>query len=140
MAMSPLEGRRSRSHGHHPCGTGNRVAHRLGQAFRQCAITERRLESWLGAKHRYQLAHMEKARTIKATAHEIARLVYAMLRDGTAYVERPIADFEKAHQDRKIAHIRRQAHVIGCVLASANIGDRITKVLLLFHGRRCPSN
>ena len=93
-----------------------RKANRLGQAFRQCAITVRRSESWLGAKHRHRLARMEKARAIKATAHEIARLVYAMLRDGTEFVERSIADFEKAHQDRKIAHIRRQAHAIGCVL------------------------
>ena len=93
-----------------------RKANRLGQAFRQCAITVRRSESWLGAKHRHRLARMEKARAIKATAHEIARLVYAMLRDSTEYVERSIADFEKAHQDRKIAHIRRQAHAIGCVL------------------------
>ena len=59
---------------------------------------------------------MEKVQAIKATAHEIARLVYAMLRDGTQYVERSVADFEKAHQDRKIAHIRRQAHDIGYVL------------------------
>ena len=93
-----------------------RKANRLGQAFRQCAITVRRSETWLGAKHRRRLARMEKARAIKATAHEIARLVYAMLRDGTEYVERSIADFEKAHQDRKIAHIRRQAHDIGYVL------------------------
>ena len=93
-----------------------RKANRLGQAFRQCAITIRRSETWLGAKHRRRLARMEKARAFKATAHEIARLVYAMLRDGTEYVERSIADFEKAHQDRKIAHIRRQAHDIGYVL------------------------
>ena len=59
---------------------------------------------------------MEKARAIKATAHEIARLVYAMLRDGTEYVERTIADFEKEYQERKIANIRRQAHAVGCDL------------------------
>lgn len=93
-----------------------RKANRLGQAFRQCAIAVRRSETWLGAKHRRRLARMEKARAIKATAHEIARLVYAMLRDGTEYVERSIEDFEKAYQDRKIAHVRRQAHALGCVL------------------------
>lgn len=93
-----------------------RKANRLSQAFRQCAITVRRSKSWLGAKHRHRFSRMEKARAIKANAHEIARLVYAMLRDGTEYVERSIADFEKAHQDRKIAHIRRQEHAIDCVL------------------------
>ena len=93
-----------------------RKGNRLGQAFRQCAVTVRRSESWLGAKHRRRLARMEKARAVKATAHEIARLVYAMLRDGTEYVERSIADFEKEYQDRKIAHIRRQALAVGCHL------------------------
>ena len=91
-----------------------RKGNRLGQAFRQCAFTVRRSESWFGAKHRRRLARMEKARAVKATAHEIARLVYAMLRDSTEYVERSIADFEKEYQDRKIAHIRRQALAVGC--------------------------
>ena len=76
---------------------GNRrlKANRLGQAFRQCAVTVRRSQTWLDAKHRRRLARMEKARAVNATAHEIARLVYAMLRDGTEYVERSIANFEK---------------------------------------------
>ncbi len=59
---------------------------------------------------------MEKAKAVKATAHEIARLVYAMLRDGTEYVERSLEDFEKQHKNRKLAHIRRQAHALGCNL------------------------
>ena len=80
-----------------------RKANRLGPAFRQCAVTIRRSETWLGAKHRRRLARMEKGRAIKATAHEIARLVYAMLRDGTEFVERSIEVFEKAYQDRKSA-------------------------------------
>ena len=98
---------------------GNRPIHGIydtPQAFRQCAFSVRRSETWLGAKHRRRLARMEKARAVKATAHEIARLVYAMLRDGTEYVERSITDFEKEYQDRKIAHIRCQAHAVGCHL------------------------
>ena len=57
-----------------------------------------------------RLACMEKVRAIKSTAHEIARVVYAMWRHGTECVQRSIANFEKAHQNHKIAHIRRQAH------------------------------
>lgn len=59
---------------------------------------------------------MEKDRAIKATVHEIASLVYAMLRNGTEYVELSITDFEKEYQKRKIANIQRQAHAVGCVL------------------------
>ncbi|MCY3540358.1 MAG: hypothetical protein OXH31_00395 [Gammaproteobacteria bacterium] len=57
-----------------------------------------------------------KARAVKATAHEIARLVYAMLRDGTEYVERSIEEFEKEYLQPKLAHSRRQVHATGCVL------------------------
>ena len=93
-----------------------RTANRLGQAFRQCATSVRRSPTWLGAKHRRRLARMEKARAIKATAHEIARLVYAMLRDGTEYVEQSITDFENQYRERKIENIRRQARAVGCDL------------------------
>ena len=96
-----------------------RRGNRLGQAFRQCAIALRKSPTWLGAKHRRRLARMEKARAVKATAHEIARLVYAMLRDGTEYVERSITDFENEYRERKIANIRRQARAVGCELVPA---------------------
>ena len=50
-----------------------RKAHRLGQAFRQGAVSVRQVENWMGAQHRRRLARMEKAKAVKATAHEIAR-------------------------------------------------------------------
>ena len=77
-----------------------RKANRLGQALRQCAVTIRRSPTWLGAKHRRRLARMEKA--VKATAHEIARLIYAMLRDGAEYVELSLAEFESEYLELKI--------------------------------------
>ena len=39
-----------------------------------------------------------------------------MLRDGTEYVQRSIEEFEKEYLQRRLAHIRRQAHAIGCDL------------------------
>jgi len=59
---------------------------------------------------------MEKVRVVKATTLEIARLVYAMLRDGTEYVERSIKEFEREYLHRKLAQIRHQAHAVGCDL------------------------
>ena len=59
---------------------------------------------------------MEKAKAVKATAHEIARLVYAMLRDGTEYIERSLDEFESEYRERKLENLQRQARSIGCEL------------------------
>ena len=96
-----------------------RKANRLGQALRQCAVTVRRSSTWLGAKHRRRLARMEKAKAVKATAHEIARLIYAMLRDGREYVERSLDEFESEYRERKVQNLRRQARSLGCELVPA---------------------
>lgn len=63
-----------------------RSTNRLGQALHQCAVTMRSSKSWLGEKHRRRLARMEKAIAVKATVHELARIIYTMLRNGTEYV------------------------------------------------------
>ena len=62
---------------------------------------------------------MEKAKAVKATAHEIARLIYAMLRDGREYVERSLDEFESEYRERKVQNLRRQALSIGCELVPA---------------------
>ena len=105
-----------------------RKGNRLGQAFRQCAVTVRRSETWLDAKHRRRLARMEKARAVKATAHEIARLVYAMLRDGTEYVERSIADFEKIPRPQNRTHPTSSARRWMPPCSDSVIINRMTKI------------
>ena len=91
----------------------SRRANRLGQAFRQCAVTLRRTESWLGAKHRRRLARMEKAKAVKATAHELARIVYAMLSNRCEYVQRSLKEYEKQYQARKMHYLTKQARAVG---------------------------
>ena len=78
------------------------------------------MDAWLGAKHRSRLRRMEKAKAVKATAHELARLIYAMLRDGQEYVERTQQEFEDEHRQRKILHLHRQARSMGCKLVPAD--------------------
>ena len=91
-------------------------SNKLGQAFRQAAVTVRRSETWLGAQHRRRLARMEKAKAVKATAHEIARLVYAMMSKGTEFVERTMEVHEHAHRERKLFNLARQAGKLGLAL------------------------
>ena len=60
--------RRLRSKGRPP-------VNRVGQALRMAAMSARRSQSYIGAKHRSRLARMDTQVAIKATAHELARMV-----------------------------------------------------------------
>ena len=53
-----------------------------GFARRQNALGVARMSQArraIGAAHRWRLARMDTAKAVKATAHELARLIYAML-------------------------------------------------------------
>jgi len=65
------------------------------------------------------LARMEKAKAIKASAHQLARLVYAMLTRGEAYLERGVEAFETEHRERQLRALRHRAAKFGLTLADA---------------------
>jgi len=98
----PLPGRKGRS----PVNVA-------GQALRLAASTARHSQTFIGAAHRARLARMDKAQAIKATAHQLARLIYAMLTQGQEYVERGIEHFESTRQDRQLRNLHRQAKRLG---------------------------
>jgi len=89
---------------------------RAGQALRQAASNARRSESYIGASHRARLARMDKAQAVKATAHQLARLIYAMLTKGQAYVEKGIEAFEARSRDRQLRALQRKANKLGLAL------------------------
>ena len=95
-------------------------SNRLGQALRMAATTARGDKSVIGAMHRRRLARMDTAKAIKATAHHLARLIYAMLTRGEQYVEQDLADWEEERRDRMIAHLQRQARRFDLTLVSAS--------------------
>lgn len=96
-----------------------KVVNRAGQALRQAASTARSSNSFIGACHRARLARMDTAKAIKATAHQLARLIYAMLTQGQAYVERGIEAFELRRQDRQLRALQQKAHRLGLTLVAA---------------------
>lgn len=62
-----------------------------------------------------------------------------MLRDGTKYVERSIEEFEKEYQHRKLAHVRRQTHSIGCdLIPRPSVTTAWPKSYFIFHRRVSP--
>lgn len=100
-------------------GHKHKVFNRAGQALRQAASNARRSDSFIGASHRARLARMDTAPAIKATAHQLARLIYAMLTQGQPYVEQGIEAFEANTKDRQIRALQRKAHKLGFTLSEA---------------------
>jgi len=98
-------------------GRKPKVFNRAGQALRQSAANARRSQSFIGAAHRARLARMDTAKAIKATAHQLARIIYAMLTKGEAYVDQGIKAFEARSHDRQIRALRRKAVRLGLTLA-----------------------
>jgi len=100
-------------------GKTPKVFNRAGQALRQAAANARNSDSFIGAAHRARLARMDTAKAIKATAHQLARLIYAMLTKGQAYVEQGIEAFEARRQDRQFRALQRKAAKFGLALVEA---------------------
>jgi len=100
-------------------GRTPRVVNRLGQALRIAATHARHSDSYIGAAHRARLARMEKAKAIKATAHQLARLVYAMLTQGEAYLERGVEGFQTQHRERQLQALKHRAAKFGLMLTEA---------------------
>ena len=102
-----LKGRRATPH------------NRCGQALRMAATTARHNQTFIGASHRARLRRLDSARAVKATAHQLARLIYAMLTRGEEYVERGMEHFETERRERQLRHLLRQARHLNLALVPA---------------------
>ena len=100
-------------------GSPVKRVNRAGQALRVAASTARHNRSFIGACHRARLRRLDSARAIKATAHQLARLIYAMLTRGEEYVDKGMAQFETERRERQLRHLQRQARHFNLALVSA---------------------
>lgn len=100
-------------------GASPKVVNHAAQALRQAASNARTSQSFIGASHRARLARMDTAQAIKATAHQLARLIYAMLTKGQPYVEQGIAAFEARRHNRQLRALERKARQLGLTLVEA---------------------
>ena len=77
------------------------------------ALALRDSQSALGAYFRRMCGRLEKAKAIRATAHKLARLVYAMLTKGSEYVDRGQAYYEERYRERVVHHLNKKALAMG---------------------------
>jgi len=97
-------------------GASKRIPNRLAQALRQAATTLKNSRSSLGAYYRRLCARLDKAKAIRATAHKLARLIYALLTRGHDYVDHGEAYYEERYRERVLFHLKRKAQAMGFAL------------------------
>ena len=90
---------------------------RVGQALRMAASTLKHSRSALGEYYRRMSAKLGKKSGIVTTAHKLARIVYALLTKGQAYVDAGQASFEEAQKKRRLKNLERRAREMGYTLA-----------------------
>lgn len=94
------------------------VANKAAAALRIAAFTLFNSKSALGAYLRRQRARLGAPKAITATAHKLARLVYTMLKQGTAYVDAGQEYYEKRYRSRVIQNMKRKAQELGFELVA----------------------
>ena len=89
------------------------TANRAASALRLAAQGLVNSHSALGAYYRRMRSRLGAPKAITATAHKLARLVYSMLRYGTAYMDAGQQAYEQQYRDRVLTNLQRKARVFG---------------------------
>lgn len=89
---------------------------RSAQALRMAASSLRTSKSALGAYYRRLCGRMDKPKAIAATAHKLARLVYALLTKGQEYVDQGIDYFDRLYEQRVLKQLAKRAEAFGMQL------------------------
>jgi len=88
-------------------------ANRAATALRLAAQGVANSHSALGAYYRRIRIRLGAPKAITATAHKLARLLYSMLRYGTAYVDAGQQAYEQKYRDRVLTTLQRKAKAFG---------------------------
>ena len=93
-----------------------KVANRAASALRMAAFSLSNSKSALGAYLRRLRSRLGAPKAITATAHKLARLVYAMLKNGAAYVDAGQKYYEERYRGRVVQNLKRKAQELGFAL------------------------
>jgi hypothetical protein len=98
-------------------------ANRAATALRLAAQGVANSHSALGAYERRMRARLGAPKAMTATAHKLTRLVYSMLRYGTAYVDAGQQTYEQKYRDRVLTNLQRKAKAFGYQLVHVEAID-----------------
>jgi transposase len=102
------------------------TANRAATALRLAVGGLARSESALGAYYRRMAARLGKPQAVTATAHKLARLIYSMLRYGTAYVDAGQDYYEQQHKQRVVRSLTQRAKALGFELVPVPTGAGVS--------------
>ena len=94
-------------------GRAPKTVNKVAQSLRMAALTARRSQTFIGARHRGRLARKDAPVAITATARELACLIYTLITRGEEYVERGIEAHERRRVDRTVSNLGRRAKQLG---------------------------
>lgn len=92
---------------------------RAAMALRLAAVNLGRSKTALGAFYRRLKSRLGAPKAITATAHKLARLVYAMLTSGAQYVEEGIRSYEERYRHHLVKGLSKRAKAMGFRLVEA---------------------
>lgn len=95
-------------------------AQRAAHALRLAANRLHNSQSALGAFFRRIKARRGTPKAITATAHQLARLIYSLLKNGSAYVHQEMQAYEAQYVERKVKQMTQQARALGYQLVPLN--------------------
>ena len=98
-------------------------ANRAAAALRLAAQGLHHSQSALGAYFRRQKTRLGAPKAATATAHKLARLIYSMLKHGTAYVDAGQDYYEQQYHQRVLQNLQRKARAMGYQLVAVESTD-----------------
>lgn len=93
------------------------VENRAATAFRMAATSLWRSKTYLGAKFKRLRTKLGAPKAITAMAHNLARLVYRMLKYGEEYVDKGMDFYQERYQQQQLRWLHKQASELGMTLA-----------------------
>jgi len=94
-------------------GATKRARNRAAQALKLAAQGLQRSHCALGAYYRKVAARSGAGKAITATAHKLARIIYAMLTHKSEFVARSQEHHEQQHRQRSLRQLQRKAALMG---------------------------
>lgn len=114
--------------------TGGKViaSHRLknhnraGQALIQAAASNIRAKTHFGAFYRRLKSRLGEAQALIATAHKIARVIFAMLKTKQPYRALSEREYEQQFRERELKALQRRATKLGLTLVATEQGVAVS--------------
>jgi transposase len=89
---------------------------RAAELLRTAAVCASKTATAIGAFYRRMALRRDSGHAVIATAHKIARIVYAMIKKGTSFKAIDDATYNEQQRQRTIKRLKRTAHSMGLEL------------------------